>query len=67
MRSRVSVQGDDVGCRVALHRFAKKAFGRGHIAAFAQQEVHRSTLLVHGSIQVGPAALHLYIGLVTAP
>src|SRR5262249_54449923 len=43
-----------------------KAFGSGNIAAFAQQEVHRTTLLVHRSIQIGPASLRLYIGLVTA-
>src|SRR5690242_14160864 len=67
MRSRVSIQRDDAWCRVALHRFVEKAFGRGNIASFAQQEVDRSTLLVHCSIQIRPAPLHLYIGLVAAP
>jgi hypothetical protein len=33
----------------------------------AQPEIDCSTLLIHCTIQVRPAAVHLYIGLVTPP
>jgi hypothetical protein len=45
----------------------KETFGSGDISAFAQQKVHRSAVFVDRSIQIGPSALHLYIGLVTSP
>src|SRR4051794_32330298 len=32
-----------------------------------EQKVYRSTLLINGAIQIGPAAFHLYIWLVAAP
>jgi hypothetical protein len=46
---------------VLLHCLTKEAFGRNCIALFAQEEVYRSTLLVHCSIQVRPTALTLKV------
>jgi hypothetical protein len=67
MRSRISIKRNDGWCSVALQCLAEEAFRGSHIASFAQQEVHGSTLLIHRSIQVRPAAFHLYICFVAAP
>src|SRR5450755_4885029 len=67
MRSRVSIERNNPRCAVLLHCLDEEAFRCRNIASFTQQEVYRPTLLVHCTIQVGPTALHLYIGLITTP
>src|SRR5215469_18967075 len=67
MRSRVGVQGDLRGFAPVLHRLAKKALGRIHIAVSAQEEIDGPAGPVHGPIQVDPAPPNLYIGLVHPP
>src|SRR6266850_7530356 len=67
MRGRIRVEGDHPRRPVVSHRFAEEAFRRGDIPSFAQLEVHCSPVFVNGSIEVGPTALHLYIGLITSP
>src|SRR4051794_27382354 len=67
MESRVCIECDHPRHRVTHHSLLEEAFGRDNIASFAQQEVHRSTLLIHGSIQVRPETLHLYVRFVAAP
>src|SRR5215471_16539672 len=67
MRSRVGVQRDLRRFAPVLHRLAKKALGRIHIALSAQEEIDGPAGLIHGPIQVHPTAPNLYIGLVHPP
>jgi len=46
---------------------AEEAFGSGHVPSFAQQEIHSLPVFVDRSIEIGPAAFHLYICLVASP
>jgi hypothetical protein len=50
-----------------LHGLPEECFRRSNVALFAQPEIHCSALLITCPIQVRPAAVHLYIGLVTTP
>src|SRR5688572_25925514 len=65
MRSGIGVKRDDARRSIVLHGFPEERFRRGNVASFAEPEIHCSTLLVDCPIQVRPAAIHLYIGLVT--
>src|SRR5262249_40631360 len=67
MRRRRRVERDHPRRPVVFHRFAEKTFGCGYIPSFAQQKIHCSPVFVDGSIEIGPPALHLDIGLVTSP
>jgi len=67
MRSRVRIERNDPKCAVLLRCLAEETLGCRNIASFTQQKVYRSTLLIDCSIQEGPAALHLDIGLFTTP
>src|SRR5688572_30660757 len=67
MRSRIGTQRDDARCSVVLHGLPEECFRRSNVASFAQPEIHGSTLLINCPIPVRPAAVHLYIGLVTTP
>src|ERR1700731_3480946 len=68
MRSRIAVQGDRMW-RPALmsDRLLEEGLRSGYIACPAEPEVDRLSSLVHRSIQVGPVAAYLDIGLIDPP
>jgi len=67
MRRRVGIQGDHSERSIVLHRLAEEAFGRHRVALLAQQKIDGPTLLVDRPVEIGPAALHLDVCLITAP
>src|ERR1700716_4008772 len=67
MRGRICIEGDDTRRSVSVHRLLKETFGCSDIPFCREQEIHCPTLLIDGTIEVCPAALHLYICLVTTP
>src|SRR3954469_1729385 len=67
MRGCIGIEGDNAGRSVSVHRLLKEPFGCRNIPFCCEQEIHRATLLINGTIEVRPATLHLYIGLVAAP
>src|SRR5215831_17048266 len=67
MRSCIRIESNYPRRSILSHCLAEEAFGGAHIPSFAQQEVDGSPVFVDGSIEVGPTALHLYIGLITSP
>ncbi len=52
---------------VTIESAMEKRFGRPDISLGAEGEIHRLSLLVHRSIEVGPTAFDLHIGLIDAP
>src|ERR1700712_3282669 len=68
MRSRIAVQGDRMW-RPALmsDRLLEEGLRCGYIACAAESEVDRLSSLVHRSIEVGPVAAYLDIGLIDSP
>src|SRR5262249_11027260 len=67
MRSGIGVESDHAWRSIVSDCFVEETLGGGHIPTFAQQKVHCSPVFVDRSIKIGPAPLHLYIGLVTSP
>src|ERR1700730_17940034 len=67
MRARVCIEGNEPRLSVSVHRLLKETFGCSDIPFRREQEIHCATLLIDGTIEVCPAALHLYICLITTP
>jgi hypothetical protein len=63
----ISIQCDDPRRSMALHGVAEECFRGSHIAPFAKPKIECSTCSIDSTIQVRPAAVYLYIGLVGAP
>src|SRR5665213_2321880 len=68
MRSRIAVQGDRKW-RLPLMPdcLLDEGLGGGYIACPAEPEVDRLSTLVHRSIEIGPLAVYLDIGLINPP
>src|SRR4051812_18269947 len=67
MRSRICIERDDPRRTVSVHCLLEETFGCSHIPLCREQEIYRVTLLIDGTIQICPPALHIYICLVAAP
>src|SRR5450755_529265 len=67
VRSRIGVQRDLGGHASVLHCAAQKRFGGVHVPVPAEIEIDRFSRFVHGTVQVHPLPVNLYIGLVHPP
>src|SRR4030095_9126392 len=68
MRGGVAIKGDAYRrSPLRLQRLAKECLGRLHIAVGAQAKVDSLAFSIDGTIEIGPLAADLHIGLVDAP